>query len=163
MNDRKLLGVAIAVALVFATGWLWRAAGDAVPDRSRVSAGAPASLDGVEYRLRSMTSGERVTTGSDRPTVAVRGAVLILAEVDYDATGATGSTFCSFELVAGDTTWDAEAGYYPPEGGSISCDPGQTGTVSALFEVPRTFLAQVEGVGVINLAGTEPVLPGHPG
>ena len=163
MNDRKLLGVAIAVALVFATGWLWRAAADAVPDRSQVSAGAPASVDGVEYRLRSMTSSDRVTTGSNRQTVAVSGAVLILAEVDYDATGATGSVYCGFELVAGESTWDAEIGYYPPKGGSISCDRGKTGTVSVLFEVPGGFLDRIQGVGVVNLGGTEPILPGRPG
>jgi hypothetical protein len=163
MNDRKLLAVAIAVSLVLATGWLWRAAGDAAPQRSAVAPGAPASVDGVDYRLRSLTSGDRVTTGSDRPTVAVNGAVLVLAEVDYDATRAAGSVYCSFELVAGDTTWSSEFGYYPPGDGSVSCDPGRTGTVSALFEVPRAFLAQVQGVGVINPGGTEPLLPGHPG
>lgn len=163
MNDRKLLAVAIAVALVFATGWLWRAAGDAVPDRSLVAPGGAATVDGVEYSLRSLTSSERVTTGTDRPVVAVSGAVLVLAEVDYDATGAAGSVYCSFELVAGETTWGAEFGYYPPEGGSVSCDPGKTGTASALFEVPRSFLTQVQGVGVINPGGTEPILPGRPG
>jgi hypothetical protein len=163
MNDRKLLAVAIAVALVFATGWLWRAAGDAAPDRAVVTPGAAATVGGVDYRLRSLTAGERFPTGSDRAIVAVDGAVLVLAEVDYDASGSAGSVYCSFELVAGDTTWGAEFGYYPPEDGSISCGPGKTGTVSALFEVPRAFLAQVQGVGVINPDGTEPVLAGRPG
>ena len=163
MNDRKLLGVAIAVAVVVATGWLWRAAGDDVTDRAPAPVGAVATVKGVGYSLRSLTSGERVATGSDRPLVAVSGAVLVLAEVDYDATGAAGSVFCSFELVAGEITWGQEFGYYPPEGASVSCDPGKTGTVSALFEVPRAFLAQVQGVGVINPEGIEPILPGRPG
>ena len=163
MNDRKLLGVAIAVALVFATGWLWRAAGDDVTDRALASPGAIATVRGIDYRLRSLTSSERVTTGSDREVVAVTGAVLVLAEVDYDATGSTGSVYCSFELVAGETTWGSEFNYSPPQGVSLWCDPGKSGTVSALFEVPRTFLAQVQGVGVINPGGTEPILLGRPG
>ncbi|MGV8907502.1 MAG: hypothetical protein ACOH1Y_00825 [Propionicimonas sp.] len=163
MIDRKLLGVAMAVAVLFATGWLWRAAYDDVSDRALVSDGATATVKGVDYRLRSLTSSDRVTTSSDRPLVAVSGAVLVLAEVDYDSTGAGGSVFCSFELVAGETTWDQEFGYFPPDDGSVSCDPGKTGTVSALFEVPRALLAQVQGVGVINTDGTEPILPGRPG
>jgi hypothetical protein len=162
MKDGKLLGAAIAVALVFSTGWLWRAAGDAVPDRALVAPGATAQVGGVEYRLRSLTAAERFPTGSDQPVVAVTGAVLVLAQVDYDATG-VGSVYCSFELVAGETTWGAEFGYYPPEGGSVSCALKETGTVSALFEVPSAFLAQVQGVGVINPDGTEPILPGRPG
>ena len=162
MNDRELLGVAIAVALVFATGWLWRAAGDDVTDRALVPVGAAAAVKGVDYRLRSLTSGERVGTGSDRHSSPSAAPCWSLPR--WTTTPPELPEVCS----AVSRSWPGrrpESGVrlLPTWGRLGFLRSRQGGTVSALFEVPRAFLAQVQGVGVINPEGTEPILPGRPG
>jgi len=163
MRDRRLLIVAVALALVFAVTWLWRAAGDGVTDRVEVGAGASTTVDGVIYRLESLRTSDRVTSGAADQIVATRGATLVLATVTYDATAATTPVYCNFELVAGDANWDPEMGWTPPEGEAAFCDSGSTGSVSALFEVPQGFLSRVQGVGITNPDGALPLLLGRPG
>ena len=163
MKGRRLLIVAVALALVFSFAWLWRAAGDGVTDRVAVPEGSSATVNGVVYRLQSLRTSDRVPSGTAGQVVATRGAALVEATVTYDATGQAGDVYCSLELVAGETSWQPERGWLPPEGLASFCDSGSGGTVTALFEVPRGFLAAVQGVGVTNPGGTSPLLLGSPG
>ena len=136
MRDRRLLVVAVTLALVFSVAWLWRAAGDATSPRNPVPAGQTGRLDAVSYRLVSLQSLERTTTRYDNPVVPAQGAVLVLARIDYDAVGTRTSFGCTFELVAGETTWRSEFGYTPPEPDGGSCESDTAGTVAVLFEFP---------------------------
>lgn len=162
MKDRRLVVAAILAAVVFVSVWLWRAAGDGEQFLSPLPAGQTATVDGVDYKLVSLLASEQVTAGSGE-VVAEDGAVLVLARLEYDATAHSGSLYCSFELVAGELHWRPEFGYYPAEPDSISCTVGESGTVSALFEVPKKLLAAVQGVAVLDPAGgPAPVLAGRP-
>jgi hypothetical protein len=163
MRDRRLLVVAVALALVFSAAWLWRAAGDGVTERVAVPDGASTTADGVVYRLASLRTSERVTSGAASQIVATRGATLVVATVRYDATMQTGDVYCGFALVAGEATWEPEFGWLPPEGQASFCDSGSAGTVTALFEVPQGFLDQVQGILVTNPGGASPLLLGRPG
>jgi len=89
-------------------------------------------------------------------------AVLVLARIDYGAVDTRTYFGCTFELVAGETTWRSEFGYTPPEPDSGSCDRNTAGTVAVLFEIPTRYLEQVEGVAVTNPGATEPLLVGRP-
>jgi len=162
MRDRRLLVVAVTLALVFSVAWLWRAAGDGATQRDPVPSGQAGRLDAVTYRLVSLQSLERTTTRYEKPVVPAPGAVLVLARIDYDAVGTRTFFGCTFELVAGDTTWRSEFGYTPPEPDSGGCDPDTAGTVAVLFEIPARQLELVQGVGVANPGGTEPLLVGRP-
>lgn len=124
--------------------------------------GQAARLDAVTYRLVTLQSSERTTTRYEKPIVPAEGAVLVLARIDYDAIGTRTYFGCTFELVAGDTTWRSEFGYSPPEPDSAGCDRDAAGTVGVLFEIPARYLGQVRGVGVAGTAGTEPLLLGRP-
>ncbi len=162
MRDRRLLVVAVTLALVFSGAWLWRAAGDGTSPRNPVPAGETGRLDAVTYRLATLQSLERATTRYDNPVVAAQGAVLVVARIDYDAVGTLTNFGCTFELVAGETTWRSEFGYSPPEPDGGSCDRNSAGTVAVLFEIPARYLAQVQGIGVSNPGGAEPLLLGRP-
>jgi hypothetical protein len=162
MRDRHLLVVAIALALVFSGAWVWRAAGDGTSPRSPVPAGGTGRLDAVTYRLASLQTLGRTTTRYDNPVVPAQGAVLVLARIEYDAVGTPTYFPCTFELVAGETAWRSEFGYTPPEPDGGSCDRNTAGTVAVLFDIPARYLAQVQGVGVTNPGGTEPLLLGRP-
>ncbi len=162
MKDRRLLAVAAIVALVFSVAWLWRAAGDEATDRTPVPAGQAGRVGAVTYRLDTLQALERTPTRYDTPVVPVDGAVLVLARIHYDAAGTTGLFGCTFELVAGESTWRSEFGYFPPDPDSASCDPNTAGTVSVLFEVPASAVEQVQGVAVVNRGGTQPLLTGKP-
>lgn len=161
MRDRRLLIAAVTLALVFSGAWLWRAAGDGTSPRNPVAAGQTGRLDAVTYRLASLQSLERATTRYDNPVVPARGAVLVLARIAYDAVGTRTYFPCTFELVAGETTWRSEFGYFPPEPDAGSCERNTAGTVAVLFEIPARYLEQVQGVGVTNPGGTEPLLLGR--
>jgi hypothetical protein len=163
MSDRRLLLIAVAIALIFSGGWLWRAAGDGATPRHPVPAGQAGRIDDVSYRLVSLQALERTATQYDDPIVPPPGAVLVLARIDYDAIGTRTFFSCTFELVAGEATWGSEFGYFPPDPDSASCDPNATGTVAVVFEVPARYLDQVQGVGVVNPGGTEELLVGRPG
>jgi hypothetical protein len=162
MRDRRLLVVAVTVALVFSIAWFWRAASDGVPDRVQVPEGTPASVGGVAYSLESLQATDRIASGAFAELVAVKGATLVRATVRYDASTVSEPVYCSLKLVAGETTWDAELGWVPPKGESSSCDSNTAGAVSAVFEVPQGFLGSVQGIEVINPDGADPVLLGRP-
>jgi hypothetical protein len=162
MKDRRLLVIAVAIALVFSVAWLWRAAGDQATHRTPVPAGQAGRLGAVSYRLISLQALDRTATRYDEPAVPPAGAVLVLARIHYDAAGTKTFFSCTFELVAGETAWRSEFGYSPPEPDSASCDPNTAGTVAVLFEVPARFVEQVRGVGVQNPGGAEPLLAGTP-
>ena len=162
MKDRRLLVVAVAVALVFSVAWLWRAAADEGTARTPVPEGQAGRLGAVSYRLVSLQALDRTPTRYDEPMVPPAGAVLVLARIHYDAAGTTTFFGCSFELVAGETAWRSEFSYSPPEPDSASCDPDTAGTVAVLFEIPARFVEQVQGVGVQNPGGAEPLLTGTP-
>ena len=104
MRDRRLLVVAVTLALVFSGAWLWRASRDGTSRRNPVPAGQTGRLDAVTYRLASLQSLERTATRYDNPVVPAQGAVLVLARIDYDAVGTPTYFPCTFELVAGETT-----------------------------------------------------------
>ncbi|HEY3337856.1 MAG TPA: hypothetical protein VGK18_05100 [Propionicimonas sp.] len=162
MRDRSLLVVAVSLALVFSVSWLWRAAGDEATPRTPVAAGETGRLGAVTYRLVSLQAVERATTLFDDAVVPVQGAVLVLARIDYDAVGTSTFFACTFELVAGETTWRSEFGYSPPEPDSSTCDRNAAGRVAVLFEIPAHMVNQVQGVGVTNPTGAEPLLVGRP-
>ena len=162
MRDRRLLVVAVTLALVFSGAWLWRAAGDGASQRNPVPAGQTGRLDAVTYRLASLQSLERTSTRYDNPVVPAQGAVLVLARIDYDAVGTPTYFPCTFELVAGETTWRSEFGYTPPEPDGGSCERNTAGTVAVLFEIPARYLEQVQGVGITNPGDTAPLLLGRP-
>ncbi len=75
MRDRRLLVVAVTLALVFSGAWLWRAAGDGTSPRNPVSTGQTGHLDAVTYRLASLQSLDRTTTRYDNPVVPGGGAI----------------------------------------------------------------------------------------
>lgn len=161
MKDARLVLAAVLAAAVFVSVWLWRAAGDEAKFQDPLPSGQSATVDGVDYRLVSLLASKGVPMGS-RQMVAEDGAVLVLARLSYDATAHTGDFYCSFELVAGELHWHSDFGYYPPEPDSISCGQGESGTVSALFEVPEKLLAQVQGVAILAPDGQPaPVLGGR--
>lgn len=162
MRDRRLVVVAVMLAVVFSFAWLWRAAGDGATPRDPVPPGQSGRLGAVTYRLVSLQSLDRIPTRYGEPLVPAEGAVLMLARIDYDAVGTTTYFGCTFELVAGQTAWRAEFTYFPPEPDSAGCDGNAAGTVAVLFEVPATFVDQVQGVGVVNPGGPEPLLVGTP-
>ena len=161
MRDRRLLIIAVALALVFSAAWLWRATGDQTTARTAVPSGQPGRLGAVTYRLDSLQALDRAPSRYE-PVVPTEGAVLVLARISYDAAGTTTFFSCTFELVAGETTWRSDFGYFPPEPDSATCDPDTAGTVAVLFEVPARYAPQVEGVAVANPGGTEPLLSGTP-
>ena len=162
MRDRRLLVVAVALALVFSAAWLWRAADDQSTSRTTVPAGQTGRLGAVTYRLDSLQTLARTPTRYDEPVIPADGAVLVLARISYDAAGTTTFFSCTFELVAGDTTWSSEFGYFPPEPDSSSCPPDTAGTVAVLFEIPARSVQQVQGIAVANPGGTQPILSGTP-
>ncbi len=163
MSGRRLLVVAVTVALAFTVAWLWRGSGDRVTDRLAVADGASATVGGISYRLESLRTSDRVASGLAGQVVATGGATLVVASVTYDATRATGDAYCRLELVAGDVSWDPESGWLPPETASSFCGSGEAGTVSALFEVPNTFLTRIQGIGITNPDGASPLLLGRLG
>lgn len=162
MRDRRLLVVAVALALVFAVVWVWRAAGDEATSRSPVAAGQTGRLGAASYRLASLQALERTTGRYDQLLVPEPGAVLVVARIEYNATGIKTFFPCTFELVAGESTWRSEFGYIPPQPADSSCRQNTTGTVAVVFEVPVGALDQVEGVAVVNPGGTTPLLLGRP-
>ncbi len=162
MRDRRLLIVAVALALVFSAAWLWRAAGDEATDRIPVPAGQSGRLEAVTYRLVSLQALTRVPTRYAEPVVPVDGAVLVLARIHYDAAGTTTFFSCTFELVAGESAWRSDFAYSPPEPDSSSCDPNTAGTVAVVFEIPTHSVEEVQGVAVANPGGSEPLLVGTP-
>ena len=162
MRDRRLLVVAVTLALVFSGAWLWRASRDGTSRRNPVPAGQTGRLDAVTYRLASLQSLERTATRYDNPVVPAQGAVLVLARIDYDAVGTPTYFPCTFELVAGETTWRSEFGFTPPEPDGGSCERNTAGTVAVLFEIPARYLEQVQGVGITHPGDTAPLLLGRP-
>lgn len=163
MRDLRKLAVAVVLAAVFAAGWLWRAAGDGVEQRTFLPAGQFAGVDGVKYRLATLRISRQVASGYSDQITPAPGAVLVLARLDYDASTHSGNLYCSFELVAGELAWDQLFGFAPTEPDSTSCTAGSAGTVSALFEVPEKFLDQIQGVEVVPPGGVAaPVLIGQP-
>ncbi len=63
--------------------------GDRVTDRLAVADGASATVGGISYRLESLRTSDRVTSGLAGQVVATGGATLVVASVTYDATRAT--------------------------------------------------------------------------
>ncbi len=163
-SDHRLLAVAVAVAVLFGAGWLWRAADDRITRTELVPAGEPVQLDRVEYRLASLATPGSVPSGFDELVTPLPDAVLVLARIDYDATARTEPLYCGFQLVAGELIWKPHRDYYPADPDTGSCAAGRAGTATVLFEIPQHLLGQVQGVGV--LPGDDrplPVLQGRPG
>lgn len=162
MSSRRLLTLAVTTALVFAAAWLWRAAVDDAKPRHPVAPGQVGRVDAATYRLVSLEASDRIQGAYDRLIVAEPDAVLVLARIDVDATGADDLVPCTFQLVAGELVWASEFGYVPPEPATSSCERGAAGTVAVVFELPARYLDQVEGVSVPRPSGPEELLLGRP-
>lgn len=148
MSSRRLLVIALTVALVFTVGWLWRAADADATGYRRVPAASTALIGNLAVRLSSLRFSTSVNGSYGQRVLPVPGAVLVLARVDYDATAEVGGGYCQVLLVAGDATWEPEFGFSPPEPDDSTCEPGSRGTMTVLFEVPDSFRGRIEGVAV---------------
>ncbi|MCA0294283.1 MAG: hypothetical protein LCH96_03015 [Actinobacteria bacterium] len=163
MTSRRILVIALAVAVLFSLGWVWRSAAEEAPGYRRVPEGSTALVGDIAVRLLSLRLTTSVTGRFDDHLAPVAGAVLVLARVDYDATAHTGELYCQLRLVAGDASWDAEFAYSPPEPDASSCEAGSRGTVTVLFEVPESFVGRLEGVAVaVGADGGSTLLEGRP-
>jgi hypothetical protein len=162
MSPRRLLVIALSAALAFTVAWLWRAAGDDRTDYQLVPPGAAVAFGQAGWHLTGLRVSTSVTDRYGTEHTPVDDAVLVLATLDYDATGRTEKLYCGFSLVAGDASWESETGFFPAEPRTWSCDAGTKGTIAALFEIPKTYLSRVQGVAVNVGVSPIPLLEGVP-
>lgn len=151
---RLLLG-SVLIAAVVAAAWMWWVAAHPFRQTHRVSSPEVQLTNGAQYTLVSLTTSDLLVDRLGVTKPATDGTVYVVATLNYDASPITDSGYsCSITLWAGQSQWDPEYFYSPPEPQQSRCDPGSRGQVVAAFEVPRRYLNQVDGVG-LNDPGAE--------
>lgn len=140
---RRLLAVAVAIAVLTSAAWLWVASGDGKVSYHPVAAGQAFSAGTATWKLVQLHSMQELPDGS-RP---VNGAVYVIADVEADLTGFAADGFCTWRLRAGEYEFEPTIGYFPSGPAVFSrCEPGTSGVVSTAFEVPAKLVDQVDGV-----------------
>ncbi len=161
---RLLLG-SVLIAVVVAAVWMWWVAAHPFRPTHRVSTPTVQLTNGAQYTLVSLTTSDLLVDRLGMTQPAATGTVYVLATLNYDASTITDPSYsCSIKLWAGQSQWEPEYFYSPPEPQQSRCDAGSRGQVVAAFEVPQRYVSQVDGVG-LNDPGAEVfnvVIEGHP-
>ncbi len=147
---RLLLG-SVLLAGVVAAAWMWWVAAHPFNPTHRVDGPSVHLTNGSQYTLVSETSTDLLVDRDGLTQRAEDGTVYVLVTLDYDASAITDPDYtCSITLWAGHSPWNPTYFYSPPEPQQSHCDAGSSGQVVAAFAVPRRYLDQVDGVGLLD-------------
>lgn len=146
--------LAVLIAALVAGGWMWWVVAHPFRPTHRVTTSAVQVTTGARYTVVSLTQQDVLVDRYGATRQPLAGTVWVVAAVDYDATTVTSDTYsCQIVLWAGQDQWDPDFGYSPPQPQRTLCERGTSGQVVAAFQVPRRYVAQVDGVGVNDAGG----------
>lgn len=155
-SDRRrswmVAAMAFALVLIYLSIWMTYAGMHTYPRFQQLPAGGTTTVDGVTYKLVSLTRTQVITNG-DETNRAQANATYVIAVLEIVSTKKDPS--CSVELVAdGKRTWESNTEFFERKLPQYCGDydhpltPGKPWRLEQIFLIPSDFANRLYGVGV---------------